>query len=193
MGSQLRIIAMGRIIHCSDLILRLPDNQEVANLTEWLYDSTEYRPIKPETCDIREELDNQQKILVIVMIWTFLVFLSIFYCYFCEQKLFPTQMLFSTCLVDRAGFLQDGRCPNGNCNITKSKRQLPHFSPSLDLTRYRSSHLQSHRELLRSPMNNQTGSSEELLLGEFRLLSNSQTQDSLDHSDKDYLLKERNL
>ena len=104
-------IAMGRIIHCSDLILRIPESQEVGNLTEWLYESTDFRPIKPETCEIRDELDNHQKILVIVMIWTFLVFLSIFYCYFCEQKLFPTQMLFSTCLVDRAGFLQDGRCP----------------------------------------------------------------------------------
>ena len=110
---------MGRIIHCSDLILRLPESQEVANLTEWLYESTEYRPLKPETCEIRDELDNHQKVLVIVMIWTFLVFLSIFYCYFCEQKLFPSQSLFSTCLVDRQGFLQDGRCPNGNCNLTK--------------------------------------------------------------------------
>ena len=69
---------------------------------------------------------------------------------------------------------------------------LPHFSAALDLTRYRSSHLQSQRELLRSPMNHQ-GSSEELVLGEFRLLSKSQTNDSFDHSDKEYLLKKRNL
>ena len=111
---------MGRIIHCSDLILRIPESQEVGNLTEWLYESTDFRPIKPETCEIRDELDNHQKILVIVMIWTFLVFLSIFYCYFCEQKLFPNQMLFSLSdVVDKEGFLQDGRCPNGNCNLTK--------------------------------------------------------------------------
>lgn len=70
--------------------------------------------------------------------------------------------------------------------------RLPHFSGALDLTRYRSSHLQSQRDLLRSPMDKQ-GSSEELLLGEFRLLSNSKTQDSFDYSDKDYLLKKRNL
>merc|ERR1712241_723896 len=119
-------ISMGRIIHCSDLILRIAESQEVSNLTEWLYESTDFRPIKPETCEIRDELDNHQKILVIVMIWTFLVFLSIFYCYFCEQKLFPTQMLFSTGLVNREGFLQDGRCPNGNCN-------LPNRLPNINL------------------------------------------------------------
>ena len=72
--------------------------------------------------------------------------------------------------------------------------RMPHFNPALDLTRYRSSHLQSQRELLRSPMNNQRqGSSDELILGEFRRLSNSQTYDSFDHSDKDYLLKKRTL
>merc|ERR1711988_1731618 len=92
-------MGMPRIIHCSDLILRINQSQEISNVTEWLYESTEFRPIKADTCEIRDELDNQQKILVIVMIWTFLVFLSIFYCYFCEQKLFPTQMLFSTGLV----------------------------------------------------------------------------------------------
>merc|ERR1712038_1832161 len=189
MGVVVTNISMGRIIHCSDLILRIAESQEVSNLTEWLYESTDFRPIKPDTCEIRDELDNQQKILVIVMIWTFLVFLSIFYCYFCEQKLFPTQMLFSTGLVNRSGFLQDGRCPNGNCNLTK---RLPHFSASLDLTRYRSSHLQSQRELLKSPQNMQS-SSEELTLGEFRLLSNSQTYESFDQTDKDYLLKKRNL
>ena len=70
--------------------------------------------------------------------------------------------------------------------------RLPQFSGALDLTRYRSSHLQSQRDLLRSPMNKQ-GSSEELVLGEFRLLSNSKTQDSFDYLDKDYLLKKRNL
>ena len=100
-------------------LLSLVTCQEVWNITEWLYESTEFRPFKPETCEIRDELDNQQKILVIVMIWSFLVVLSIFYCYFCEQKLFRSQMLFSTCLVDRAGFLQDGRCPNENCNLSK--------------------------------------------------------------------------
>ena len=144
MGGDWTLDTMPRIIHCSDLILRINQSQvstfksgvellscqsrgylyhvylqEISNVTEWLYESTEFRPIKADTCEIRDELDNQQKILVIVMIWTFLVFLSIFYCYFCEQKLFPTQMLFSTGLVNRSGFLKDGRCPNGNCNQPK--------------------------------------------------------------------------
>ena len=113
---------MGRIIHCSDLVLRINDSheqvsmnqikttkkcrikisfQEIGNLTEWIIQSTEYRPVKPDSCDIRDELDSNQKVMVIVMIWTFFIIVSIFYCYFCEQKLFPGQKLFDTCLVDR--------------------------------------------------------------------------------------------
>ena len=75
--------------------------QEIGNITQWLLESTDYRPLKSETCEIRDELDSHQKLVVIVMIWSFLAFLSIFYCYFCEQKLFPSQKLFDTCLVDR--------------------------------------------------------------------------------------------
>ena len=75
--------------------------QEIGNLTEWILQSTEYRPVKPDSCDIRDELDSNQKVMVIVMIWTFFIIISIFYCYFCEQKLFPGQKLFDTCLVDR--------------------------------------------------------------------------------------------
>ena len=75
--------------------------QEIGNLTEWIIQSTEYRPVKPDSCDIRDELDSNQKVMVIVMIWTFFIIVSIFYCYFCEQKLFPGQKLFDTCLVDR--------------------------------------------------------------------------------------------
>merc|ERR1712154_134285 len=150
---------MPRIIHCSDLILRINHSQEVINVTEWLHESTEFRPIKPETCEIRDELDNQQKILVIVMIWTFLVFLSIFYCYFCEQKLFPTG------LVNRSGFLQDGRCPNGNCN---QPTRLP--EPELSAP-YRSSQLKTEYQGLKSPPKNKSFS-EELRVGEFRLLTN---------------------
>ena len=96
---------VGRIIHCSDLILRINETheQDIGNLTEWILASTEFRPVKPETCEIRDELDSHQKVVVIVMIWSFLMFLSIFYCYFCEQKLFPSQKLFNTCVVDRYG------------------------------------------------------------------------------------------
>ena len=94
---------VGRIIHCSDLILRINETheQDIGNLTEWILASTEFRPVKPETCEVRDELDSHQKVVVIVMIWSFLMFLSIFYCYFCEQKLFPSQKLFNTCVVDR--------------------------------------------------------------------------------------------
>merc|ERR1712038_2095210 len=132
-------ITMGRIIHCSDLILRIEDHQEIGNITQWLLESTDYRPLKSETCEIRDELDSHQKLVVIVMIWSFLAFLSIFYCYFCEQKLFPSQKLFDTCLVDRSGFLDNGRCPNQDCNV---KNRFPVLHKKGEgMERFRSSSL----------------------------------------------------
>ena len=199
---------VGRIIHCSDLILRINETheQDIGNLTEWILASTEFRPVKPETCEIRDELDSHQKVVVIVMIWSFLMFLSIFYCYFCEQKLFPSQKLFNTCVVDRygvvstdskvnykylsdsrSGFLDNGRCPNQDCNLNNRFPMNKKRQPSI-LDKFRSSHIRSkHHSYSQDSYNSlDSSSNHDLRFGEFRLLED---QDS----DQEYLLKKRNL
>ena len=48
---------MGRIIYCSDLILRIDDpGEEIANVTEWIRASTEFSPAYPEGCVVRHEV-----------------------------------------------------------------------------------------------------------------------------------------
>ena len=47
---------MGQIIYCSDLVLRIDESEEVQNITEWLMESTEYRPVNPEGCVLRDEM-----------------------------------------------------------------------------------------------------------------------------------------
>ena len=49
-------MSMGKIIYCSDLVLRIDESEEVNNITEWLFESTEYRPVNPEGCVIRHEM-----------------------------------------------------------------------------------------------------------------------------------------
>ena len=49
-------MTMGQIIYCSDLVLRIDEHEEVHNITEWLYESTDYRPINPDGCVIRHEM-----------------------------------------------------------------------------------------------------------------------------------------
>eukprot|EP00092_Neocalanus_flemingeri_P022919 GFUD01024848.1.p1 GENE.GFUD01024848.1~~GFUD01024848.1.p1 ORF type:complete len:181 (+),score=52.32 GFUD01024848.1:74-616(+) len=130
---------MGRIIHCSDLVIKIEDYVEISNITEWILESTDFRPVNPDTCEVRDELDRYEKLWVILMIWLFLVIISIFYCYFCEQRLFSSQKLFDKSLVDQQG-LVSGRCPNQECNVRNTR-----FTPGpkrLDLSKFRSSCLQ---------------------------------------------------
>ena len=49
-------MSMGQIIYCSDLVLRIDESEEVQNITEWLMESTEYRPVNPEGCVLRDEM-----------------------------------------------------------------------------------------------------------------------------------------
>ena len=49
-------MSMGKIIYCSDLVLRIDESEEVQNITEWLMESTEYRPVNPEGCVLRDEI-----------------------------------------------------------------------------------------------------------------------------------------
>ena len=49
-------MSMGKIIYCSDLVLRIDESEEVQNITEWLMESTEYRPVNPEGCVLRDEM-----------------------------------------------------------------------------------------------------------------------------------------
>jgi len=84
---------MGQIIYCSDLVLRIDEHEEVHNITEWLYESTDYRPINPDGCVIRHEMTTMGKLSVILVVWIALIVLTTFYCYFCEQRLFPSKRL----------------------------------------------------------------------------------------------------
>ena len=84
---------MGKIIYCSDLILRVDDHQEIGNLTEFFASNTDFHPIRPEDCAIRSEMSSMGKLSVIMLVWGALIVLTTIYCYFCEQRLFPQQKL----------------------------------------------------------------------------------------------------
>lgn len=84
-------MTMGKIIYCSDLVLRIDESEDVTNITEWLMESTEYRPLNPEGCVVRQEMTTMGKLTVILVVWIALIVLTTFYCYFCEQRLFPSQ------------------------------------------------------------------------------------------------------
>ena len=58
-------MSMGQIIYCSDLVLRIDSEEEVHNITEWLYESTDYRPINPNGCVIRHEVTTVVSILIL--------------------------------------------------------------------------------------------------------------------------------
>ena len=79
---------MGRIIHCADLVLKVDDDTVIGNISQWILESTEFRPTNMETCTIRDEMDTYQKLWLIMVVWLTLVLLSFLYCYFCEQRLF---------------------------------------------------------------------------------------------------------
>ena len=84
---------MGKIIYCSDLILRIDEQQEIANVTEFFATNTEFHPLRPEDCVIRSEVSSMGKLSVIMLVWGALIVLTTIYCYFCEQRLFPQQKL----------------------------------------------------------------------------------------------------
>jgi len=115
---------MGKIIHCADLILRVEDTIVIGNLTEWILESTEFRPTAMETCTVRDEMTTYQKLWLILVVWFSLVLLSFFYCYFCEQRIFSgSGRLFDRSqVVDSKGLLANGRCPNEMCNNAQYKR-----------------------------------------------------------------------
>ena len=79
---------MGRIIHCADLIIRVEEDTVIGNLTNWILESTDFRPTAMETCTISDEMGTYQKLWLIGVVWITLVVLSFLYCYFCEQRLF---------------------------------------------------------------------------------------------------------
>ena len=58
-------MSMGKIIYCSDLVLRIDESEEVTNITEWLMESTEYRPVNPEGCVIRHEMTTLVKFKIL--------------------------------------------------------------------------------------------------------------------------------
>ena len=92
---------MGRIIHCADLVLKVDDDTVIGNISQWILESTEFRPTNMETCTIRDEMDTYQKLWLIMVVWLTLVLFSFLYCYFCEQRLFQgSQRLFDRSQAD---------------------------------------------------------------------------------------------
>ena len=85
---------MGKIIYCSDLILRVDEHQEIGNVTEFFATNTEFRPLRPEDCVIRSEMSSMGKLSIIMLVWGVLIVLTTIYCYFCEQRWFPQQLFF---------------------------------------------------------------------------------------------------
>ena len=77
---------MGKIIFCSDLVVRVTDSQllemaahaadgldwghayndgvvpEITNVTEWLKTSTDFRPAYPDGCVVRNEMSTMGKV-----------------------------------------------------------------------------------------------------------------------------------
>ena len=89
--------------------------------------------------------------------------------------------------------------PQGKVDIFTQGVHIGNFRlPEPELSApYRSSQLKTEYQGLKSPPKNNSFS-EELRVGEFRLLTNSQTFQSFDNNnyqdqDRDYLLKKRNL
>ena len=64
-------MSMGKIIYCSDLVLRIDESEEVTNITEWLMESTEYRPVNPEGCVIRHEMTTLVKLQKLTTYFSF--------------------------------------------------------------------------------------------------------------------------
>eukprot|EP00096_Caligus_rogercresseyi_P007786 TRINITY_DN25852_c0_g1_i1.p1 TRINITY_DN25852_c0_g1~~TRINITY_DN25852_c0_g1_i1.p1 ORF type:complete len:162 (-),score=40.38 TRINITY_DN25852_c0_g1_i1:111-548(-) len=83
---------MGKIIYCSDLVLRVDNSEEINNITEWIMASTDFRPAYPDGCVVRNELSAAGKLGVIMIVWMALIILTTFYCYFCERRLFPMNL-----------------------------------------------------------------------------------------------------
>jgi hypothetical protein len=132
---------MGRIIHCADLIIRVEEDTVIGtNLTQWILESTDFRPTNMDTCTVSDEMSSYEKLWLISVVWLTLIVLSFLYCYFCEQRLFSSsRQLFDhsqvrhggrawtlpmgTQVVDSKGLLANGKCPNNECN-TQYKRSV---------------------------------------------------------------------
>ena len=84
---------MGKIIYCSDIIVRVDDHQEINNVTDFFMSSTDFRPAYPNDCVVRTEMSSMGKLGVIMVVWGALIVLTTVYCYFCEERLFPKQKL----------------------------------------------------------------------------------------------------
>lgn len=133
-------MSMGKIIYCSDLVLRIDESEEVNNITEWLFESTEYRPVNPEGCVIRHEMTTLGKLSVILVVWIALIVLTTFYCYFCEQRLFPKNAL-------RMGEFSN---LNEEASITTDDQQSGHLHANMAAALPKSDHRQSRKERLAS-------------------------------------------
>jgi hypothetical protein len=82
---------MGRIIHCADLIIRVDEDTVIGtNLTQWILESTDFRPTNMDTCTVSDEMSSYEKLWLISVVWLTLIVLSFLYCYFCEQRLFSS-------------------------------------------------------------------------------------------------------
>lgn len=136
---------MGKIIYCSDLILRIDDHQEVNNVTEFFATYTEFQPSYPEECVVKSEMSSIEKLGVILAVWGVLIVLTTVYCYFCEQRLFPNEKLASKFPNGCAG------CERVSSTTSSSPISTPtHSVPSSPTLQSLSSNLSS-TDMFKSP------------------------------------------
>ena len=145
---------MGKIIYCSDLVVRVDDEQDVSNITEWILSSMEFKPAYPDGCVVRSEMSTMGKLSVIMGVWAALIVLTTFYCYFCEQRLFPQQKLAESCAgCEKASSTTDlSTAASSPINGSfPSSPTLEHLSSSLSNTDSFKSQSSSSQSSLLSP------------------------------------------
>ena len=121
---------MGKIIFCSDLVVRVENHEEITNATEWLLASTEFHSAYPDGCVVRNEMSTMGKLCVILLVWSALIVLTTFYCYFCEQRLFPKQKL-----ADQTNSLKHS-LSGSLLSLDKNKEELSSTTISSSLDSY---------------------------------------------------------
>ena len=146
---------MGKIIYCSDIIIRVDDeHQEINNVTEFFQSYTEFKPTYPDDCVVRSEMSSMGKLGVIMVVWGALIVLTTIYCYFCEQRLFPQQKLSDKFPTGCVG------CDKARSSTSSTPASTPNRSAPPSPTLQNLSSSLSHSDLYKS----QSSSSQSSLL-----------------------------
>merc|ERR1712183_106310 len=110
-------------------------------------------------------MDKYEKVWVILLVWLFLIILSIIYCYFLEQRIFPNQKLFDMSPV------QHGRCYNKDCLL--NNRRLHLGQKKMDQSSCQNSFLKQSAILASTDSDHYKSDCSTPALGQFGLMSGS--------------------